>query len=73
MVHEVRNKTRFFRQLLSNLGAHGNLLIAEPKMHVTAKQFQQTLQKAQTVGLKLHGRPPIRFSRSAVLNKSAVI
>jgi ubiquinone/menaquinone biosynthesis C-methylase UbiE len=72
MAHEVKNKTRFFRQLHASLLPHGKLLIAEPKMHVAAKQFQETLEKAQSIGLKLHGQPPIRFSRSAVLKKSAV-
>jgi ubiquinone/menaquinone biosynthesis C-methylase UbiE len=69
MVHEVPNKTEFFKQLNSNLDPNGKLLIAEPKMHVGAKRFQKILARAQTVGLKLAEQPSIRFSRSAVLEK----
>ncbi len=69
MVHEVPDKTEFFRQLIANLKPHGKLLIAEPKMHVSANRFQKILETAQTVGLKLYEHPPIRFSHTAVLEK----
>ena len=49
-------------RLHASLLPHGKLLIAEPKVHVAAKQFQETLEKAQSIGLKLHGQPPIRCS-----------
>jgi ubiquinone/menaquinone biosynthesis C-methylase UbiE len=70
MVHEVPDKTEFFRQLNSNLDPNGKLLIAEPKMHVGARHFQKILERAQTVGLKLAEQPSIRFSHSALFKKS---
>jgi ubiquinone/menaquinone biosynthesis C-methylase UbiE len=69
MAHEVPDKTEFFRQLIANLNPNGKLLIAEPKMHVSATHFQEILETAQTIGLKLTEQPTIRFSHSAVLEK----
>ncbi len=69
MAHEVPNKNDFFGQLNSVLIPEGKLLIAEPKMHVTATRFQDILETAQTVGLELCGHPSIRFSHSAVFEK----
>lgn len=70
MVHEVRDKIQFFSQLDATLVPDGNLLIAEPKMHVAAAQFLRILEAAQSVGLKLQRQPAIRFSRSALFKKS---
>ncbi len=67
MVHEVRDQSDFFDQLLSNLNPGGNVLIAEPKFHVRAEDFEETLKIARSTGLKICGQPPIRFSYSALL------
>jgi ubiquinone/menaquinone biosynthesis C-methylase UbiE len=67
MVHEVRDQLDFFNQLLSNLNPGGKILIAEPKFHVSAEEFQKTLKIAQSAGLKICAQPPIRFSLAAVL------
>jgi len=67
MVHEVKDHTGFFSQLQSNLNGGGKILTAEPKMHVSAEDFEKTLAIAQSVGLQLCGQPPIRFSRTALL------
>jgi ubiquinone/menaquinone biosynthesis C-methylase UbiE len=69
MVHEVPDKNDFFDQLNSVLIPEGKLLIAEPKMHVSATRFQDILETAQTFGLELCGHPSIRFSHSAVFEK----
>ena len=53
----------------SHFSALETLLIAEPKMHVTAARFQEILDTAQNVGLVLCGQPSIRCSRSAVFEK----
>ena len=67
MVHEVKDQRDFFSQLQSNLNGGGMILTAEPKMHVSAEDFQKTLAIAQSVGLQLCGQPPIRFSHTALL------
>ncbi len=72
MVHEVPKKHEFFDQLISVLMPTGKLLIAEPKMHVKATDFQKTLETAQSVGLEPCGQPAIPFSRSALYKKSTM-
>ena len=68
MVHEVSDKNLFFQQLGSTLAAKGKILIAEPKMHVTAAALDKTIEIAQNNGLRHCGRPEIRFSRTALFN-----
>ena len=67
MVHEVKDQQVFFNQLKSRLVSGGNILIAEPKMHVTPDEFQLTLEIAESAGLNVSGQPLIRFSRTALL------
>ena len=67
MVHEVPDQNQFFNQLKSLLAAKGKILIAEPKMHVTAEGLKRTLDIAQTCGLQCIEKPAIRFSHTALL------
>jgi ubiquinone/menaquinone biosynthesis C-methylase UbiE len=69
MVHEVGDKNNFFLQLGSILAPKGKILIAEPKMHVSAEQLDKTIGIAQNNGLRYCDRPEIRFSRTALLQK----
>lgn len=67
MVHEVSDKNNFFLQLRSILSPRGRMLIAEPKMHVTAEALDKTIEIAQDNGFQHCDRPNIRFSRTALL------
>ena len=67
MIHEVPDQRKFFSQLKSILAPAGNILIAEPKMHVTAKEFEGTLVTADAAGLRCLATPHVRFSRTALL------
>jgi len=67
MVHEVSDKNKFFMELRSNLTSNGNILIAEPKMHVTAEALDKTIEIAQNNGLRCCDRPEIRLSHTALL------
>ena len=69
MVHEVSDKNYFFGQLRSLLAPEGKILIAEPKMHVTAEALDKTIEIAQNTSLRYCHRPEIRFSRTALLQK----
>jgi len=69
MVHEINDQRAFFNQLQSNLNSGGQILIAEPKIHVSAGYFQQTLEIAQSAGLRICGQPAIRFSHAALFSK----
>jgi len=70
MVHEVSDKNKFFLELQSNLTSKGKILIAEPKMHVTAAELDKTIELAQNSGLRCCDRPAIRFSRTALFENS---
>jgi ubiquinone/menaquinone biosynthesis C-methylase UbiE len=67
MVHEVSDKNYFFGQLQSLLAPEGKILIAEPKMHVTAEALDKTIEIAKNNGLHLCDKPAIRLSRTALL------
>ncbi len=70
MVHEVSDKDYFFEQLRSLLAPKGKILIAEPKMHVTAEALDKTIEIAQNNGLRCCDRPEIRFSHTALFENS---
>ena len=70
MVHEVSDKNHFFQQLRSILAPNGKILIAEPKMHVTAKALDKTVEIAQNNGLRVCDGPKIRLSRTVLFQNS---
>ncbi len=67
MVHEVPDQVKFFRQLKTLLVSKGKILIAEPKMHVTAEDLKKTLDIAQSCDLQCIEKPDISFSHAALL------
>jgi ubiquinone/menaquinone biosynthesis C-methylase UbiE len=69
MVHEVPDKQRFFNELFSILQQNGTFLLAEPLMHVTEANFEETVNLAVKAGFTLRERPRIFTSRSALLVK----
>lgn len=69
MVHETPDPFLFFRQLASILKPNGKLLVAEPKMHVTADRFQKIVSLAEKSGLHINTQISIAFSRAVVLSK----
>jgi ubiquinone/menaquinone biosynthesis C-methylase UbiE len=68
MVHEVPNAKAFLKEIASILKPKGKLLIAEPKMHVSADDFEKTIDIARQAGLRTISEPKIRFSRSNLLS-----
>ncbi len=69
MVHEVPNQDIFLKELISVLKPNGQLLIAEPKFHVSENDFKIMEEKAKSLGFKIIDKPKIIFSRSVVLEK----
>jgi ubiquinone/menaquinone biosynthesis C-methylase UbiE len=67
MIHEVKDVPRFFGQVAKVLRPGGQVLYAEPKMHVTQKRFDEILRHAEVAGFDRNAGPPVRLSRSAVL------
>lgn len=66
MIHEVPDQQAFLSDLNACLRPGGRMMIAEPRLHVSAKRFQSTLDAAERVGLTLVARPEINLSRSAL-------
>ena len=70
MVHETPDQNEFLNQLYSVIKHDGKLLIAEPKMHVTKKEFNTTLTVAKETGFQEMTGPKIYFSHSALFAKA---
>lgn len=70
MIHEVPDARTFLRELFTLLKPGGRLFIAEPKIHVSQRDFERTAQEAQTVGFEVSERPSVRLGRAVVLVKS---
>lgn len=69
MVHEVPDQDNFFKELKSLLSENGSIFIVEPKLfHVSKKDFEIMLKKAESAGLKPVEYPHQAFSWAVVLN-----
>jgi ubiquinone/menaquinone biosynthesis C-methylase UbiE len=69
MAHEVPAGERFLREVQTLLKPAAHFLIVEPRLHVSASSFQETLDTACAIGLKLVSKPKVRISRAAILAK----
>lgn len=67
MAHETPDVGKFFAQVRAALKPAGVLLVAEPRMHVTAGEFAGEVELARSVGLLVRAEPLVRLSRAVVL------
>jgi len=67
MVHEVPDVERLFEQLRSVLERGAFVLISEPKLHVSKRAFEASVQAGLRMGFEERDRPKIALSRSVVL------
>jgi ubiquinone/menaquinone biosynthesis C-methylase UbiE len=67
MVHEVPDRQRFLHEIHGLLKNGGKLLIVEPKVHVSKKSFQETLEIAEQAGFKKLTYPNVFFSYACLL------
>ncbi|MBK9577589.1 MAG: methyltransferase domain-containing protein [Fibrobacterota bacterium] len=70
MVHEVSHREAFLAEILGVMKDQGRFLVAEPRVHVTAANFQRTLDIARSVGFQVVAAPKVGFSRAVVFAKS---
>lgn len=70
VVHEVPDIKGLLVEIRSFLRPGGQILIAEPKGHVSASRFAETVELARQVGYKISDGPPVRFSRTVVCSVS---
>jgi len=72
MVHEVPNQEELLKSVLTALKAKGQFLIAEPRLHVSSKSMENTIESAKTLGFQIVDEPKIFFSRTVLLQKPAI-
>jgi 2-polyprenyl-3-methyl-5-hydroxy-6-metoxy-1,4-benzoquinol methylase len=69
VVHETPDPARFLSQIHEALAPGGRLLVAEPRGHVRAAAFQETVRAAEACGFTCIDRPETPGSSSALLEK----
>jgi ubiquinone/menaquinone biosynthesis C-methylase UbiE len=68
MLHEVPDLERYLRTIRRTLRSRGNLLIAEPKAHVSTGRYTETLRAAQKAGFLIADHPRMFLARAALLS-----
>lgn len=69
MVHEVRQPESFLEEIYAALKPGGRLLVVEPKIHVRAPAFENTVCLAQKRGFSMVARPQVWGSRAVLFQK----
>ena len=69
VVHELPSAERFFSESSAAMKPGGRLLFAEPRFEVSEREFADSLRMAGRYRLRVECRPPVRWSRAAVLVK----
>jgi ubiquinone/menaquinone biosynthesis C-methylase UbiE len=70
MLHEVPDQRRLLGEIHDCLKPGGNLLLAEPPIHVTGKKFANEVAIAEKVGFRMADQPRVRWCRAVVLRKA---
>lgn len=70
MVHEVPDRPGFMDQVAKCIKPGGRFMIAEPRIHVSGKQFKKTIDLAGAAGFSLVSEPRVGWSRAAVLERT---
>jgi len=68
MVHETPTPLHFFKEIKEMLKEGGQLLVVEPKMHVSKAMFDQMLDDAAAAGLKTVALPKKKGGRSILFS-----
>jgi ubiquinone/menaquinone biosynthesis C-methylase UbiE len=68
MVHEVPDARALFAEIRACLAPGGQLLVAEPRLHVNRQVFDREMEAARAAGLSVTVHPAIPLSRSALLS-----
>jgi predicted SAM-dependent methyltransferase len=67
----VPDQRRLLGEIHGCLKPGGKLLVAEPKIHVPGKAFQQTVAVATELGFKPMEEPRVHGCRAVVFEKTA--
>ena len=66
VLHELPDQAAFFQELKTCLQPGGQILLVEPKWHVSSREFKNSLDLLPKAGFEIITCPKIRFSRTAV-------
>jgi 2-polyprenyl-3-methyl-5-hydroxy-6-metoxy-1,4-benzoquinol methylase len=69
VVHEVPDAAGFFAEIHGMLKPAAEFLVAEPKGHVSNKDFEATVSVARQNGFKVVGKPYISKSHTVLLER----
>jgi ubiquinone/menaquinone biosynthesis C-methylase UbiE len=69
IIHEVPEARGFLGEIGKTMKSGSQCLVAEPKWHVSAEEFETTLSIAKEKGFQVVARPRIFRSHSALLAK----
>jgi len=69
VLHEVPDAVRFFSEIHKSIKPAGRLLVAEPKGHVSEKDFETTISVAEQNGFTVADSLEIKRSRAVLLEK----
>jgi ubiquinone/menaquinone biosynthesis C-methylase UbiE len=67
VVHELPDAARFFAEARAALAPGGRVLVVEPRGHVSAAAFEESLALAARAGLRRSPGPPVWRSLTALL------
>lgn len=73
VLHEMPDMTAAFSSIYRALKPGGLLLVAEPKGHVSAPQFEKTIAVAESCGFAVTASPSIMRSHARVLTKAKIL
>jgi SAM-dependent methyltransferase len=69
MVHEIPDQERFLNDIKSVLKPNGQVLIVEPPLHASKKDFEGTIRKAEHIGFMVVDRPKMFPNKAVTLKK----
>jgi len=69
--HETPDLRHLLGEIHALLRPQGQLLVVEPILHVTAKDFDRVLAIAAEIGFQERQRPHVRLSRAVLLQRQA--
>jgi ubiquinone/menaquinone biosynthesis C-methylase UbiE len=69
MVHEVVDQSLFLGEIAAGLKPNGLFLLAEPRIHVSWKSFNETLKTIKNLGLTVVDQPRIFLSNAVLFKK----
>ncbi len=70
MLHEVPEPKDFFKELKALLKPDGQVLIAEPRWHVSEDEFQKSIDMMRQSGFAVQASPGILLSRTVSIKMS---